>query len=78
MWDYWLETCRLEDGHKNCCSHHSSARSLNLKEAATPPLIRTQRLWQFQRTSPTDVTVGTALRCKEARVRNTDGPRSEA
>ena len=28
--------------------------------------------------SPTDVTVGTALRCKEARVRNTDGPRCEA
>ena len=34
---------------KNCCSHHSPARSLNLKEAATPPLIGTQRLWQFQR-----------------------------
>ena len=34
---------------KNCCSRHSPARSLNLKEAATPPLIGTQRLWQFQR-----------------------------
>ena len=30
------------------------------------------------RTSTTDVTVGTALRCKKARVRNADEPRSEA